>query len=600
MFMPVGEGSIFGGFIPPTPAIKTIFVGSDPNQNITATNYTGSIRLIEGSGVTILADYLANTLTFSSLAGSISTYESLTNTTNVGCAENQIAKVNSTGFWDCADDETGTSGEANTASNIGAGLGVFNQKTGVDLEFNSLIGGNGIDVSDTTDDITIDIIDCQLDEIIKVDGTGAWICATDEIGTTGGLTDLTDVTLTAPAYNHIIQFGQTEWINKLFTINSQSASNDFFITGINNQTGVITRNQFSVNTITCGGTDKISAINNVTGHVTCTTDSTGAGASDIISEGNSNVEVIDAGTGQVDIDIDGTNEFQFFTNLFDVLGATIDNVAIFISNAADPADAGTIRLGNTETIAWESSPASTDLTITADSSENFVLDTAWNNVNLGSNPVINHVMDCNGSGNSCTNIDVADLSTGTDGQLITWDASGNPATVATGNSGQVLTSNGAGTAPTFQAVTVSGLPVTLGSPVTCSSVSPNYCTVFTVPLTSSSGNHITAYLDADSNTSGVAVQVRVRTPDTGATGWCRHETPLTATTQEYDNFVVGTAPTDTGTTTWLPAVNVQQTLIVNCAIETDSTASQTAIIEIQMETTGTGTIMQGSYYIKTP
>ena len=46
---------------------------------------------------------------------------------------------------------------------------------------------------------------------------------------------------------------------------------------------------------------------------------------------------------------------------------------------------------------------------------------------------------------------VADIATGTAGNLITWDASGNPAVVATGNSTQVLTSNGAGAAPTFQA-----------------------------------------------------------------------------------------------------------------------------------------------------
>jgi len=44
-----------------------------------------------------------------------------------------------------------------------------------------------------------------------------------------------------------------------------------------------------------------------------------------------------------------------------------------------------------------------------------------------------------------------DLANGTDGELITWDASGVIAAVATGTSGQVLTSNGAGTAPTFQA-----------------------------------------------------------------------------------------------------------------------------------------------------
>lgn len=48
-------------------------------------------------------------------------------------------------------------------------------------------------------------------------------------------------------------------------------------------------------------------------------------------------------------------------------------------------------------------------------------------------------------------IAVSDLADGTDGELITWDASGSPTTVAVGTSGHVLTSNGAGAAPTFQA-----------------------------------------------------------------------------------------------------------------------------------------------------
>lgn len=62
----------------------------------------------------------------------------------------------------------------------------------------------------------------------------------------------------------------------------------------------------------------------------------------------------------------------------------------------------------------------------------------------------NKTFDANGTGNSISNIDVADLANGTDGELITWDATGAPATVAVGTSGQILTSNGAGAAPTFQ------------------------------------------------------------------------------------------------------------------------------------------------------
>ena len=51
---------------------------------------------------------------------------------------------------------------------------------------------------------------------------------------------------------------------------------------------------------------------------------------------------------------------------------------------------------------------------------------------------------------NATGLPVAGLADGTDGELITWDASGNAATVAVGTADQVLTSNGAGAAPTFQ------------------------------------------------------------------------------------------------------------------------------------------------------
>lgn len=73
----------------------------------------------------------------------------------------------------------------------------------------------------------------------------------------------------------------------------------------------------------------------------------------------------------------------------------------------------------------------------------------------------NKTIDANGTGNAISNIDVADLSDGTDGELITWGADAAPTTVAVGTSGQVLTSNGAGAAPTFQAAS-GGTPELLG------------------------------------------------------------------------------------------------------------------------------------------
>ena len=53
-------------------------------------------------------------------------------------------------------------------------------------------------------------------------------------------------------------------------------------------------------------------------------------------------------------------------------------------------------------------------------------------------------------------ITLAKMAGGTDGNLITYDASGDPAHVATGSATHVLTSNGAGAAPTFQAAAGGG------------------------------------------------------------------------------------------------------------------------------------------------
>lgn len=48
-------------------------------------------------------------------------------------------------------------------------------------------------------------------------------------------------------------------------------------------------------------------------------------------------------------------------------------------------------------------------------------------------------------------IGLTELKAGTDGELITWDASGNPTTVGAGTSGHFLKSQGAGSVPVFAA-----------------------------------------------------------------------------------------------------------------------------------------------------
>ena len=54
-------------------------------------------------------------------------------------------------------------------------------------------------------------------------------------------------------------------------------------------------------------------------------------------------------------------------------------------------------------------------------------------------------------------VTLAKLASGTDGNLISYDTSGNPVAVATGNDGQVLTSTGAGSPPAFETLPVGGI-----------------------------------------------------------------------------------------------------------------------------------------------
>jgi hypothetical protein len=51
----------------------------------------------------------------------------------------------------------GGGGEANTASNLGIGSGLFSQKSSVDLQFKSLIGGSGINISGNTNQLVLSV-----------------------------------------------------------------------------------------------------------------------------------------------------------------------------------------------------------------------------------------------------------------------------------------------------------------------------------------------------------------------------------------------------------------------------------------------------------
>ena len=56
-------------------------------------------------------------------------------------------------------------------------------------------------------------------------------------------------------------------------------------------------------------------------------------------------------------------------------------------------------------------------------------------------------------------ISLAELKAGTDGQIISWDASGNPVAIGPGSDGQVLTSTGAGSPPAFEDAAGGGVTI---------------------------------------------------------------------------------------------------------------------------------------------
>jgi hypothetical protein len=60
-------------------------------------------------------------------------------------------------------------------------------------------------------------------------------------------------------------------------------------------------------------------------------------------------------------------------------------------------------------------------------------------------------------------ITLAKMASGTDGNIISYDASGNPVAVATGSDGQVLTSTGAGSPPAFETLSAGPTHTSAGS-----------------------------------------------------------------------------------------------------------------------------------------
>ena len=171
------------------------------------------------------------------------------------------------------------------------------------------------------------------------------------------------------------------------TANAGDSATAFFSTGTL-ETGLLPLPTAStigaIKSLTCSGTDKLSAIG-TDGLPVCSTDQTGGAGGDAITVNTTAVvdpDFIDSTTISVDENLVPTPDTIAWNIVANSINAThIDETtayafssatntflaASFTGPTADPADAGVLRLSNSEQICWEASPAGVDFCITGDS-----------------------------------------------------------------------------------------------------------------------------------------------------------------------------------------------------------------------------------------
>jgi len=138
-------------------------------------------------------------------------------------------------------------------------------------------------------------------------------------------------------------------------------------------------------------------------------------------------------------------------------------------------------------------------------------------------------------------VTLAKMASGTDGQIITYDASGDPAAVGPGTDGQVLTSTGSTTPPAFEAAAAGGKVLQFvtgssGSDTTISSSGHSYTNNYVTIAPTLASSKVLILLDLAWNTEdgdAYSHTVKISDDDGSTYDW------LSGTNNGYANNMAG-------------------------------------------------------------
>jgi len=223
-----------------------------------------------------------------------------------------------------------TGGETNTASNLGAGTGIFAQKSSVDLQFKSLVAGSGITLSASSNEITITGTP-TVNSFSNIAVSGQTTVSADASADTLTLVAGTGVTITTNSTTDTI------------TIASSAAASDVWYT-INSDSGSTTAVGNTDTLTIAGGTDISTSISGDTLTINYTGSTSGA------TEAFKNIAV----SGQSNIVADSATDTLTFvagTGITISTNASTDEITINATGSGS----GTVNSGTANRLAYYSS-----------------------------------------------------------------------------------------------------------------------------------------------------------------------------------------------------------------------------------------------------